>query len=670
MPAAAPPELPEDAGELPEPPEVPEMPEPPEVPEASVPVPVTGTSSQPGAGARAGRTRSGRRTRTDRSRPEAGARSAGTGHSAVPYDGPVTTSETAADARRADPTGQSAPWQARLRRFGYRPRPRPGTRERLVPPFPEPDGRLGLLFGFSPATAVRIGRWAAWAGPILLALAAGVLRFWQLGAPHAVIFDETYYAKDAWSLLHHGYEGTWPKDANHDILHSPQSIPLSARGAYVVHPPMGKWVIAVGEALFGLHPFGWRFMTALLGTLSVLMLCRIGRRLLRSTALGCLAGGLMAVDGLHYVMSRTALLDLLLMFWVLAAFGCLLVDRDRTRARLADALPAAPGADGRRQNRGRGAVHPDALVGDRLRLGWRPWRLGAGLCLGLAFATKWNGLYILAAFGLLSVLWDMGSRRTAGASRPFLAMLRRDAAPASASLVVLPAAVYLASWSGWFATSGGYFRHWADGDGASGAWSWLPGPLRSLWHYEAQVYDFHVHLTSGHTYQSNPWSWLVLGRPVSYFYQSPKDVHGGCGGQGGCVREVLALGTPVLWWVACVALLYVLYRWLLRRDWRAGGILCGVAAGYLPWFLYQERTIFFFYAVVFLPFLCLAVAMAAGALAGPPGTDERRRAAGIVGVGVLVLLVVWNFIYFWPIYTGHPIPMDAWRHRMWLDTWI
>ena len=58
----------------------------------------------------------------------------------------------------------------------------------------------------------------------------------------------------------------------------------------VVHPEVGKWMIALGERMFGMNPFGWRFMTALLGTLSVLMLCRIGRRMSRSTLLGCLAG--------------------------------------------------------------------------------------------------------------------------------------------------------------------------------------------------------------------------------------------------------------------------------------------------------------------------------------------------------------------------------------------
>lgn len=553
-----------------------------------------------------------------------------------------------------------------------------------MPPFPEPDGRLGALLGFPPALCTRLARWAAWGGPILVALVAGALRFRHLGSPHAVIFDETYYAKDAWSLYRFGYEGTWADKANEHILAHPQSIPLSPQGSYVVHPPMGKWVIGLGEWLCGLDPFGWRFMSALLGTLSVLMLCRIGRRLFRSTALGCLAGALMAVDGLHFVMSRVALLDLMVMFWVLAAFGCLLIDRDRVRERLARALPAAaradhddraPDGDGHDGSTAGGSheaeVRPDAAVGGRLRLGLRPWRLAAGLCLGLACATKWNGLYVLAAFGVLAVLWDMGARRTAGAARPFSSALRRDAVPAFLSLVVVSFGTYVASWTGWFATSRGYFRHWAETSAAGGGWSWLPGPLRSLWHYEAQVYDFHVNLTSGHTYQSNPWSWLVLGRPVSYFYNAPKVGHHGCTDRAeGCAREVLALGTPLLWWTACVALLYVLYRWLLRRDWRAGAILCGVAAGYLPWFMYQERTIFYFYAVVFVPFLCLAVAMAAGAVAGPPGASERRRTTGVLLVGVVGLLIVWNFVYFWPIYTGTTIPLDAWRHRMWLNTWV
>ncbi|MGW0855980.1 dolichyl-phosphate-mannose--protein mannosyltransferase [Streptomyces sp. NPDC002690] len=586
---------------------------------------------------------------------------------------------TAPDARQGHDAGdelsgeQPSPWERRLHRFGHVPRKDIGLRERLIPSYNRPSPRTWGVLGVPPALAARLERWSGWGGPLLVTLVAGVLRFWRLGQPDSVIFDETYYAKDAWALIKQGYEGAWPKDIDKVILNDPSRVKVPVDPGYVVHPPVGKWIIGLGEQMFGFTPFGWRFMVALLGTLSVLLLCRIGRRMFRSTFLGCLAGGLLAVDGLHFVMSRTALLDLVLMFFVVAAFGCLVNDRDWARRKLAEALPVDE----------EGVLRPDARIAQTLRLGWRPWRLAAGLMLGLAFGTKWNGLYVLAAFAVMSVLWDVGARRTAGAVRPYAAVLRRDLVPAFVSTVPVALATYLVSWTGWLITDKGYDRHWADtAEGRSGGWTWLPDWLRSLWHYERQVYDFHVGLTSGHTYQSNPWSWIVLGRPVSYFYEEP-----GCtdSATGKCAREVLALGTPLLWWAACFALVYVLWRWVFRRDWRAGAIACGVAAGWVPWFFYQERTIFFFYAVVFVPFLCLAVTMMIGAMIGPAAgtgtraelgltasdpTGERRRAIGAVAAGLLVLLIVWNFIYFWPLYTGTPIPEDAWRNRMWLDSWV
>ncbi|MFJ4842410.1 dolichyl-phosphate-mannose--protein mannosyltransferase [Streptomyces sp. NPDC088746] len=573
-----------------------------------------------------------------------------------------------------DHTGDQPPsWQQRLRRFGHSPRPEMGLRERLDPPYARPGRQFWKVLAVPPVLAGHLVRWSAWGGPLLVALFAGVLRFWNLGSPKAVIFDETYYAKDAWALVNQGYEGSWPKDVDKLILGDPSSVDIPVDPGYVVHPPVGKWIIGFGEQLFGFTPFGWRFMVAVLGTLSVLMLCRIGRRLFRSTFLGCLAGTLLAVDGLHFVMSRTALLDLVLMFFVLAAFGCFLLDRDRTRRKLAAALPVDE----------EGVLRPDAHIAETLRLGWRPWRIAAGLMLGLAFATKWNGLYILAAFGVMAVLWDVGARRTAGAVQPYRAVVLRDLLPAFVSTVPVAIGTYLVSWTGWIVTDKGYYRNWAATEGKGGSWTWLPDWLRSLWHYENQVYEFHVGLTSGHTYQSNPWSWIVLGRPVSYFYEEKT----GCleSSSGKCAREVLALGTPLLWWAACLALLYVLWRWAFRRDWRAGAIACGVAAGWVPWFFYQERTIFLFYAVVFVPFLCLAVTMMIGALLGPAAgtgtkhrlgmdtadpTGERRRTLGAIAAGVLVLLIVWNFIYFWPLYTGTSIPEDSWRDRMWLDTWV
>ncbi|MFJ4715008.1 dolichyl-phosphate-mannose--protein mannosyltransferase [Streptomyces sp. NPDC088785] len=584
------------------------------------------------------------------------------------------TSPPPDQAPLADPSAQAPAWLRGLRRFGYRgPEAEGGAevrdggvRDRLVPPHPAPSSRLWAAWGLGGFSAARLSRIVGWGGPLLVTLVAGLLRFWNLGSPKAVIFDETYYAKDAWALVHRGFEVNWPKNANDLILKNNGDIPLPSDASYVVHPPVGKYVIGIGEQLFGLDPFGWRFMTALLGTLCVLMVCRIGRRLFRSTFLGCLAGVLLTVDGLAFVMSRTALLDSVLVFFVLAAFGCLVVDRDRARARMAAALPGDE----------HGLTRPDPHVAATLSLGLRPWRLLAGLCLGLACGTKWNGFIYVAVFAVMTVLWDVGTRRVAGAERPYLAVLRHDVVPAFLVTVPVALATYVLSWLGWILSpddgSGGYFRDWAVTAGKGGGHTWLPEWVRSLWHYEHEVWEFNTHLTSAHTYQSNPWSWMVDGRPVSYFYESPTAGRDGCPADATekCAREVLALGTPLLWWAACFAVLYLLWRWVFRRDWRAGALVGAIAAGYLPWFNYQERTIFYFYAVVFAPFLCLALAMMLGGIIGRPGSGERRRMVGAAGAGVLVLLIVWNFVYFWPIYTGTAIPIDSWRSRMWLDTWV
>jgi dolichyl-phosphate-mannose-protein mannosyltransferase len=268
----------------------------------------------------------------------------------------------------------------------------------------------------------------------------------------------------------------------------------------------------------------------------------------------------------------------------------------------------------------------------------------------------------MVAFGLLTVAWDLSARRAAGVRSWIVGAGLRDGV--SGFFLIVPVAIvtYVGTWAGWFATTGGYFRQWGA-EHPSRVASWVPDALRGLWHYHAEAFHFHVTLKSPHAYESNPWSWLILGRPVDFFYDDTS-----CGQN--CAQTVLALGNPVIWWGGTLAIGVLLVRWLLGRDWRAGAILAGLLGGYLPWFLYQDRTIFSFYAVAFVPWVVLALTYVLGLVLGPPDADRHRRLLGAVVAGGVVLLATMAFAWFYPIWAAPVITKQEWQNRMWLPSWV
>ena len=214
------------------------------------------------------------------------------------------------------------------------------------------------------------------------------------------MFDETYYVKDAWSQWHLGYPSSWPEDADNRFLAGETGI-FTSNPSYVVHPPLGKWIIGAGMALFGADSgFGWRFSVALFGTATVLVLYFVARALGGSIVYATVAALFLAVDGLGIVLSRVSILDGLLTFFVVLGFLFVLLDRRRHRERL-DAALTARTVDG-----------PAPAWGPVL---WnRPWILAAGAALGAATAVKWSGLFVVAAVGVYLVVDDALARRAAG----------------------------------------------------------------------------------------------------------------------------------------------------------------------------------------------------------------------------------------------------------------
>lgn len=442
----------------------------------------------------------------------------------------------------------------------------------------------------------------------LVTLIGGFLRFFRLGIPDKLVFDEVYYAKDScWYVK--------ASLASCNFKEPPNEV----------HPPLGKWLIGTGIDLFGFDSFGWRVAAALAGTLTIALLYVLAKKLLRSTLAATGAAGLLALDFLHFVQSRTSMLDIFLPLFGVAAFLFLVFDRDRMQSH----------------------EHEGLLN--------RPWRLAAGVMAGAAVATKWSGGLLLATVILLTLIWEVASRRDAcGEDVSLLARtsraLKRETLSIVVFLVLVPVAIYLGSYAGRF-----------DGEllaapAAEESWT------QDFYAHHEYMYNFHRTLDSHHSYESPPLSWLALKRPVSYHFCTGGDRD--CPEEAGPndYSEVLATGNPFVWWSSVLALAYLAVVWARNRDFRRpeGAILAGFVFAYVPWlFLAGDRgAVFLFYLLPAVPFMCLAL----GYLTTRIGRYwEAKAAMGIFATGAILL-----FAFYYPIMAAVPIPKDDWDKRIWV----
>lgn len=496
-----------------------------------------------------------------------------------------------------------------------------------------------------------------WGGPLAVTIIAAVLRLWDLGNPHSLVFDETFYVKDSWTIMHLGYEGSWPTGADTHFNAGDVNI-YTSDPEFVAHPPLGKWIISLGLTVYGAqNSFGWRVSTAVVGILAVVLVMLLTRKLFRSTLIAVIAGFLMAIDGNAIVMSRVAILDNSVMFVALLGFGCILFDRDWQEKRLA-AWMARARASGVKPSWGP-------------TLWWRPWLIGAGILFGLDAGVKWSGFYFLAFFAVYVVVTDALARRRAGIPFWISASVLKQGPATFVLMVPIALASYIATWSGWLLTSGGYYRNFVEASGNEwkGAFAWMPHWVQNLWQYQAAMYNYSINLHVSHPYQSNPLTWLFMTRPTSMYYVGSTLGKQGCTSSS-CSSAITDLANPLIWWAAAAAVFYLVYRLIRYREWRVGLILTGLAAGYLPWMLYINRTIFTFYSIAFEPYTIMALALVIGLILGKSTDPRWRRVRGIALVAVFLGVATLVSVFFYPIWSGQQIPFWYWQAHMWLPSWV
>jgi dolichyl-phosphate-mannose-protein mannosyltransferase len=512
--------------------------------------------------------------------------------------------------------------------------------------------------------------------PLVLMAVAGTLRFYRVDVPQRCYFDETYYYYDARDLLANGVE----RD-------------------FVVHPPLGKWMIAAGVAMVGVEEgspvdqavtedpgscgaaerdknpparareaaesFARRAATAFFGTLWVGVTYLAAMRLFRRRGGAALAALLVAIDGIAFTMSRIAMLDVFLGFWVTVGFWLLLIDRDQQWA----------GVPGRRQDHseldddlqealdgGPGPHTPVPLFGDLPR--GHPFRWLAGIAFGLALATKWSAVLAIAPAGLFVLASELAWRKRIMGT-PWI-RLGRIVASGVVTLLVVPLVVYVLSYVPWFVnyehTPPG--RQACTGETASeDCPAALPARARVMargWIGEqVRIYEFHRDLDAEHPYRATALTWPVIGRPVAYYYEdcTPDEAPESCHVAPGTVGEILGLGNPAIWWLALPAWFLVARMAIRRRDPVAWAILAFGGLQFLPW-LASPRTVFLFYATPAVPFVCFALTYAAIRIA------ERPRLRWVPAA--VAVLAVAAFLFWYPILSGAELPRDMWDLRIWI----
>lgn len=420
---------------------------------------------------------------------------------------------------------------------------------------------------------------------------------------NSMYFDEIYHGRTAYEFLHGltSYENT--------------------------HPPLGKILIALGVAICGMNPFGWRIVGTLFGIAMVPFVYLFARRLSKDTLLSTLACLLFTFDFMHFTQTRIATIDVYITFFVILMYYFM-------------------------YQYSRLSFYDTSLKKTFLPLG------ACGICMGMGIASKWTGVY--AGCGLAVIFFAVLYRRyreyvyacgtpsgqTNGISHKsirenFIPYTRRTILFCLVFFVAVPGVIYLLSYIP--------FRDYSD-----------RGLIARLFYNQQTMFNYHSGLESTHDFSSAWYEWPILKRPIWYYSRVITQT-----AEGGLREGISAFGNPAVWWMGIPASLYMVYLCFKKRDRNAAFLVVGYMAQYLPWFFVTRITFIYHY----FPSVGFVVLMILYSLY--QWKPKLSKPAFVAITAVYGTLVVGLFLLFYPVLSGAPVEAAyVAKYLRWFESWV
>ncbi len=426
--------------------------------------------------------------------------------------------------------------------------------------------------------------------------------------------EKTYMDGTMFDEIYHGRTG-------YEFVHSLPTYETT-------HPQLGKCLIALGIKIFGMTPFGFRFMVAIFGILFIPLMYIFAKRMFKSTFCAFVSGMLIAFDCMHYTLSRISTIDIFVAFFIILCYYFMYKyiefdDEYRKNPNLSDKFMP-------RQNF-------IALA-------------SSGLAMGMAISTKLTGVY--AAVGLAVIFlfhtikkWPKGQ-------------VLRLLGFCVAFFIVIPLVIYILPYSFTVEANAqpGYGDMTISFDKDTGLYIGYghTGLLAKTLRNTNYMINYHKNLVATHYYATPFYEWPIMWMPLLAANDTVNSL--------GQVSSVTYIGNPAVFWIGFICVFPVFFFAIFKKDRNARFLSVAYLAQYVPWF-FVSRITFIYHYLPSAIFSMLMIVFCVDKLI------KWKPAFKKVTCFYLIAVVILFFIFF-PVISGYPVSREYGMSLRWLPEWI